>query len=161
MKKSVKVISGILSAAIAVVASAAMAVTANASQYMYSENHKTVDCIHRWYDSARDEAVFVVKTHRGEHSMAYFTVTSTSEDKTTVASLSLTEMYRGGGATENVFANYEGSDEEYDYYNVYADLTEYNNASIKVYFSQYCERSMATDTSNGSMTEGSGFIVSK
>ena len=38
MKKSVKVISGILSAAIAVCAGAAMAVTASASQYMFSEN---------------------------------------------------------------------------------------------------------------------------
>lgn len=161
MKKTTKVISAVLASAIAVVASAAMAVSASASQYMYSENRNTVDCIHRWYDADRDEAVFVVKTHRGEHSMAYCTVTSASEDKTTVASLSFTQMGNGGGATENVVAHFEGSDEEYDYYNVYAYLNEYDNASIKVYFSQYCERSMATDTFNGSMTEGNGFIVSK
>ena len=161
MKKTVKVISGILSAAVAVCARTAMAITANASQYMFSENHSTVDCIHRWYDAEHDSAVFVVKTHRGEHSTAYCTVTSTSEDKTTEAYLSFTQMGRGGASNQNVVAHFEGSDEEYDYYNVYAYMTEYDNASIKVYFSQYCERAMATDTSNGSMTEGNGFAVRK
>lgn len=93
--------------------------------------------------------------------MAYCTVTSASGDKTTEAYLSFTQMGRGGAGNENVVAHFEGSDEEYDYYNVDAYLTEYDNASIKVYFSQYSERSMATDTANGSMTEGNGFVVSK
>lgn len=161
MKKTTKVISGIISAAMVVSVGATMALTANASQYMFSENHQTVDRIHRWYDGEHDSAVFVVKTHRGDHSTAYCTVTSASDDKTTEAYLSFTQMGRGGAGNENVVAHFEGSDDEYDYYNVYAYLTDYDSASIKVYFSQYCERSMATDTSNGSMTEGNGFVVRK
>ena len=37
----------------------------------------------------------------------------------------------------------------------------YDAVGVKVYFSQYADRQMATDTAIGSMTEGNGYWLGK
>lgn len=161
MKKTTKVISAVLSAAIAVVASAAMAVSASASQYRYVENHEKVNCMHRWIEN--EEAVFSVKVQKAEHRMAYCTVTSKNADNELFAYIDLNTAANEGicKSFQNAYAKFDYSDDQYDYFHVYADITEFDTASIKVYYGQYGDRAMATDTSIGSYDEGNGFFLDK
>lgn len=162
MKKTTKVIGAVLSAVTAVSMSAAVAMTASASQYVYVENHNKIDCMHRYFEN--DKAVFVVKAMKADNRNAYFTVTSASDDgdKTVVAELEINQLVNGGGATENIFAHHDYSDETYDYFKVYADLgDEYDTVSLKAYFSLYADKEMATDAAYGSLAEGSGYVLAK
>ena len=150
-------------AAMTAISAGAEETAACMSQYAYRENHNSVDCMHRYKENG--SAVFVIKTEKKVHSEAHVDVLMKSGDEVKTSQIKL-EANGGCCTDEGIFEYYESSDEKFDYFKVIVDYNDYYGNSydavgVKVYFSQYADRQMATDTAIGSFTEGNGYWLSK
>ena len=158
MKKTAKVISAILSTAIAVSASAAVAVSACASQYTYSENHNRISCTNGYVDNGK--AVYSVKASKGAHTSASVKVKSITggymDMNKEIALKADTDT-----TDANVTVTYQGSDEAFDYFNITVDNNNggvrYYAVNLTAYWSQYGEKAKDTNNGIGQTADGAGY----
>ena len=150
-------------AAMTAISAGAEETTACSSQYAYRENHNSVECMHRYNENG--SAVFVIKTEKRVNSEAHVDVLLKSGDEVKTSQIKL-KADSGCWTDEGIFEYYESSDEKFDYFKVVVDYNDaygnnYDAVGVKVYFSQYADRQMATDAAIGSFTEGNGYWLSK
>lgn len=126
---------------------------ASNSDVIYIEDHSVIDCVHR-YKNSDGTFTFTIKLPKGR-DLIY-------------TSLAITRSYDGDVVySTTILSNskkmtYLYSDETSDYYDL--KLSKYSDAGvgIKLYHNYFDQNIcyMATDTSNGSNIEGSGYWLS-
>lgn len=119
----------------------------------YIEDHSVVDCVHR-YKNNDGTFTFTIKLPKGR-DLIY-------------TSLGLTKNYQGDIIYSTTILSHQSnmtylySDETSDYYNLKLSKIFDEGIGIKLYHYYYDQDTnyMATDTANGSTTEGPGYWLS-
>ncbi|MDE7390024.1 MAG: hypothetical protein K2M82_03690 [Lachnospiraceae bacterium] len=151
MKKTTKILSAVVLCAVMLVMSVVPAFAAT-SDVTYVENHSVIDCTNRY---------------KNNYGICYFTIKLPKNVPLIYCYLSFTRDYKGNDTTpkSTVLSNYKYmtylySDETSDYYELVSSKMGDEGVGIKLYCEYNGGYYMATDTSNGSTTEGSGYWLS-
>lgn len=152
MKKISKTLSLVALCAVMVIMSVVPAFAAS-PDYTYIEDHSVVDCIHRY---------------KGNDGYFYFVIKLPKDSRIINTSLAITknsdgdELYSMSLVGFESSMTYEYSDETSNYYTLKLSKKVEEGIGIKLYHYTYgsdiCY--MATDTANGSTTEGRGYWLS-
>lgn len=151
MKKVSKTLSLVALCAVMIIMSVLPAFAS--TDYTYIEDHSVVDCVHRFKNND-GTFTFTIKLPKGR-DLIY---TSLGITKNPDGDLIYSTTILGSSSA----MTYLYSDDTSDYYNLVLSKYTDEGVGIKLYHYYYDQNTfyMATDTSNGSHTEGRGYWLS-
>ena len=138
-----------------------MSVVSAFADTVYTENHSVIDCANRYIDGSK--YCFQIKVAKGTPLSAVTLKTVYGEYEIKLSDIPTTDYLYNYQRLE-----YQYSDSTMDCYMYIYDISRYGASKptwyqygIKLFYDYNGEHYMATDTANGSTTEGPGYILSR